>query len=153
MIWIWYIGWSVLMLVVFFIGLRLFMRPKLNYDYYDMAEYNKTAEKSERLPLPSKNELSVLLDTIANNDNDEAVLRVLFEVYEPLVDIQDGLDVLILTLSDLLRDRAITAPSKEEAAKTHRASRITKRLAHNLYRRYRIKNPKYSNSKFLQFVD
>lgn len=147
----------ILLAIMLFFGIRkLLKKPQLNYDYTDMVQYNKTVQSTNTAPLPmppTKNELDVLFEIITDNNDDRAVLKTLTEVYEQLMATNNKLDILILTLSELLYDKAINAKDEDEAEKAYRASRITKRLAHNLYRRYRIKNPMHTNPKFLQFLD
>jgi len=151
-----YVIWIFVIVALFVFGFKLFRKPKLNYDYNDMTRYNKSIVGTNATPLPmprNRSELDILLQVIADNDNDNDVLNVLTEVYEQLMTAQNELDVLILTLSELLYDKANSMKDSKNAQNIYRASRITKRLAHNLYRRYRIKNPSYTNPKFLQFID
>lgn len=153
---IYFIILAIIIAVIFFVGLKLFRKPALNYDYVDMVEYNKSIQGTNTQPLPmppNKSELDVLLQVISDNDNDDLVLAALTKAYEQLMTAENELDVLILTLSDLLYDRASSLENPKECLIVFRAARITRRLAHNLYRKYRAINPRYINLKFIQFVD
>lgn len=145
-----------LVTTIFIISYILLRKPKLKYDYIDMIEYNKSIRGTNEIPLPlpsNSNELDILLNAVSNNKNDDIILNTLTEVYTQLIVHQDALDVSILAASELLYNRANKIQNKGKSKDMYRASRIAKRLAHNLYRKYRNTKPGYSNSKFLQFID
>lgn len=141
---------------IFILAFKLFKKPKFKYNYIDMVKYNKSIQGTDKKPLPvpsDQNELNMLLSIIAANQDDDAVLNILIDIYEQLIVVKNGLDVLILSLSELLYNNANNAKDRKEARDMHRASRITRRLAHSLYRKYQSKGFCHSNPKFLQFID
>lgn len=133
---------------------QLFSKPKLKYGYHDVIDYHNSVKNAAAVPLPLEyKELDSFLAIVNETENDEIAIKNLAIVYQQLITVQDGLDIFILKLSELLYDRAVGLKDVIEANKAYRASRITRRLAHNLYRKYKLKNPKHNNARFLQFVD
>lgn len=152
---IYYIAWSIGMVLLFVLGRKLFKKPEPESNFNHMINDNASVQTVSALVTKHSNEgeMMLLLSTIAEVEDDGLALRALTEAYEQLIDGKEELDVLILTLSELLYEKATATKDDGEAKQVYRASRIIKRLAHNLYRKYRAKNPSYSNPKFLQFID
>jgi hypothetical protein len=143
----------ILMTIIWYFAWRWFKPIKINNTYDCIKESNNTEDDTKIfISMPRNKQLDTLLQFIIDNNDDNFVFNALSKNYEQNIDSEYGLDVIILTLSDLLYERATTIKDKNESRGMYRAAKITKRLAHTLYRKYKNKYPTYSNSKFLQFV-
>jgi formylmethanofuran dehydrogenase subunit E-like metal-binding protein len=130
MILIYYIIWAVGTFSLFYFGRKLFRRIRLKKTNID--------------PMYNDKELLIVLDVISKYYDDEEAFDVLIDMYDEVVKYIPNLDVLFLTFSRELCKARI---------RDNRAIRITKRLAHYLYRKYKLNNPNYSRNEFLQCVD